>query len=129
MPKPLLISCVTGDAAYTETNSREILNRWVDYPQRLWDVVDRTIASGIEALIHVGPHPNIIPATIQRISQNVQQQLAAKTWSSVGLRAVSRIVRGNRPWLTKALSSEAALLRTPFIREVILEDWLLAQMP
>ncbi len=129
MPKPLLISCVTGDAAYTETNSREIMNRWVDYPQRLWDVVDRTIASGIEALIHVGPHPNIIPATIQRISQNVQQQLAAKTWSSVGLRAVSRIVRGNRPWLTKALSSEAALLRTPFIREVILEDWLLAQMP
>lgn len=129
IPKPMLISCVTGDADYTAINSREILNRWVDAPQRLWDVVDRTIASGVESLIHVGPHPNIIPATMQRISQNVQQLLAAKTWTSVGLRAVSHIVRGHRPWLSKIMSSQANLLRAPFIREIILEDWLLSQMP
>ncbi|MBC7816990.1 MAG: ACP S-malonyltransferase, partial [Planctomycetaceae bacterium] len=128
-PRPNILSCVTGSMSYTDINSRDILNRWVDEPQRLWDVVDRTISSGIELLIHVGPHPNIIPATMQRISQNVQQQLGAKTWGGLGLRAVSRIVRGNRPWLTKLISSETNLLRAPFIQEVILEDWLLAQMP
>ncbi len=128
-PKPNILSCVTGDVSYTDCNSREILNRWVDYPQLLWDVVDKTIAAGVDLLVHVGPHPNIIPATMQRLSLNVQTQLSAKTWSGLGLRAVSRIVRGNRPWLTTLLSSEASLLRAPFIREVILEDWLLAQMP
>lgn len=127
-PKPNILSCVTGAMSYTDINSREILNRWVDEPQRLWDVVDQTISSGIELLIHVGPAPNIIPATMHRISQNVQQQLAAKTWGGLGLRAVSRMVR-RRPWLTKVLSSEASLLRAPFIQEVILEDWLLEQMP
>jgi [acyl-carrier-protein] S-malonyltransferase len=66
---------------------------------------------------------------MQRISLNVQSQLAEKTWTGLGLRAVSRIVRSNRPWLTKLLSSEAVLLRAPFIQEVILEDWLLSQMP
>jgi [acyl-carrier-protein] S-malonyltransferase len=126
-PQPSILSCVTGGFSYTDINSREILNHWVDEPQRLWDVVDQTISSGVELLIHVGPHPNIIPATMQRISQNVQQQLAAKTWGGLGLRAVSRIVR--RPWLTSVLSSKTNLLRAPYIQEVILEDWLLAQMP
>lgn len=126
-PRPNILSCVTGSMGYTDINSRDILNRWVDEPQRLWDVVDQTISSGVELLIHVGPAPNIIPATMQRISQNVQQQLAAKTWGGLGLRAVSRIVR--RPWLTNVLSSKTNLLRAPFIQEVILEDWLLAQMP
>ena len=128
-PQPNIISCVTGKADYNNFNSREILNRWVDYPQRLWEVIDQTISSGIELLIHVGPAPNIIPATLQRISLNVQTQLAEKSWSGLGLRAVSRIIRGNRPWLTNMLSSEANLLRAPFIQELILEDWLLAQMP
>lgn len=129
VPQPNIISCVTGEASYTDFNSREIMNRWVDYPQRLWDVVNHTIASGVELLIHVGPAPNIIPATLQRISLNVQTQLAAKTWSALGLRAISSIVRGNRPWLTNLLSRQANLLRAPFIQEIILEDWLLAQMP
>lgn len=127
-PQPNILSCVTGAMSYTDINSREIMHRWVDEPQRLWDVVDQTISSGVELLIHVGPHPNIIPATMQRISQNVQQQLASKGWAGMGLRAVSRMVR-RRPWLTKLLSSETNLLRAPFIQEVILEDWLLAQMP
>lgn len=126
-PKPNILSCVTGDFGYTDINSRDILNRWVDEPQRLWDVVDQTISSGVELLIHVGPHPNIIPATMQRLSQNVQQQLASKTWAGLGLRAVSRIVR--RPWLASVMSAKSNLLRAPFIQEVILEDWLLAQMP
>lgn len=126
-PKPNILSCVTGDFGYTDINSRDILSRWVDEPQRLWDVIDQTISSGVELLVHVGPHPNIIPATMQRLSQNVQQQLASKTWSGFGMRAVSRIVR--RPWLASALSSKTNLLRAPFIQEVILEDWLLAQMP
>ncbi len=128
-PQPAIISCVTGQASYTDFNSREILNRWVDYPQRLWDVVDKTISSGVELLVHVGPGPNIIPATLQRISLNVQTQLAEKTWGGLGMRAMSRIVRGNRPWLANLLSKEANLLRAPFIQEVVLEDWLLAQMP
>jgi [acyl-carrier-protein] S-malonyltransferase len=128
-PRPNILSCVTGDFSYDDINSRDILNRWVDEPQRLWDVIDKTITAGVELLVHVGPAPNIIPATMQRLSLNVRTQLAEKTWTGMGLRAVSRIVRGNRPWLTKLLSSEAVLLRAPFIQEVILEDWLLAQMP
>lgn len=127
-PRPNILSCVTGAMSYTDFNSREILNRWVDEPQRLWDVVDQTISSGVDLLIHIGPHPNIIPATMQRISQNVQQQLAMKSWSSFGLRAVSKIIR-HRTWLTNLLSSKTNLLRAPFIQEVILEDWLLTQMP
>lgn len=126
-PMPNILSCVTGEFSYTDINSREILSRWVDEPQRLWDAIDQTISSGVEALIHVGPHPNIIPHTMQRLSQNVQQQLASKTWAGLGLRAVSRFVR--RPWLASVMSSKSNLLRAPFIQEVILEDWLLAQMP
>lgn len=128
-PEPNIISCVTGKPDYNNFNSREILNRWVDYPQRLWEVVDQTISSGVDLLIHVGPAPNIIPATMQRISLNVQSQLAEKTWQGLGLRAVSRMMRGHRPWLTSMLSHRANLLRAPFIQELILEDWLLAQMP
>ena len=61
--------------------------------------------------------------------EKMQTQLAEKTWGGLGLRAMSRIVRGNRPWLANLLSKEANLLRAPFIQELILEDWLLAQMP
>jgi [acyl-carrier-protein] S-malonyltransferase len=128
-PKPDIISCVTGSAGYTDINSRAILNRWVDEPQRLWDVVDQTIASGVMLLVHVGPNPNIIPSTMQRIRQNVQQQLAARTLSGIGLRAMSHIIRRHRPWMNTLMSSSATLLRTPFIREIILEDWLLETKP
>ena len=129
VPQPPIISCVTGKADYNDFNCREILNRWVDYPQRLWDVVDQTITSGVDLLVHVGPAPNIIPATMQRISLNVQTQLAEKSWHGFGMRAVSRMFREHRPWLTNMLSHQANLLRAPFIQEIILEDWLLVQMP
>lgn len=129
VPRPAIISCVTGNAGYTDINSRSLLNRWVDEPQRLWDVIDQTVASGVELLIHVGPNPNLIPSTLQRIRANVQQQLTAKTLSGMGLRAVSRIVRRHRPWLSSLMSSSTTLLRTPFIQEIILEDWLLQTNP
>jgi [acyl-carrier-protein] S-malonyltransferase len=124
-PKPPILSCVTGQTSYNDYNSREILHRWVDEPQRLWDVVYKTLAVGVETVIHVGPGPNLVPATFRRLSDNVKAQLASPSWGGFGLRAISRIVR--RPWLTSMLSTRAALLRAPFVEQVVLEDWLLEQ--
>lgn len=126
-PRPRLLSCVTGDAGYNDHNSVELLARWVDQPQRLWDVVDEMLATGVESVIHVGPEPNIIPATFGRLVNNIASQLSAKSLSSYGLRAVSHIVRRHRPWLARLMSSDAALLRAPFVQQIILEDWLLEQ--
>ncbi len=125
-PRIPILSFVTGDTSYTDTNSREILMNWVDHPQQVWDVVERTLADGIETVIHVGPEPNILPATYERLSNNVSSQLAAKSFSGMGLRAFSRFAR-SRPWLTKLLPSDAALLRAPFVNHIILEEWLLEQ--
>ena len=124
VPQPPVLSCVTGDMGYDELNSREILNRWVDSPQHLWEVIDKMLRLGVETVIHVGPEPNIIPATLTRLSIDVSAQLSGKSLSSLGLRAVSRIVR-NRPWLTSMISSDATLLRAPFVEQITLEDWLL----
>ncbi len=120
-----ILSCVTGDYSYTQNNSRDILNQWIDTPQKLWDVIDKTLSSSISTIIHVGPEPNIIPATLTRLSNNIALQLGKKTIGGFGLRAVSRMVR--RPWLTALLSTDAALLRAPFIEQIFLEDWLLEQ--
>jgi [acyl-carrier-protein] S-malonyltransferase len=124
-PKPPLISLVTGKASYNDYNSREILNKWIDHPQRLWDAVCETLAAGVETVIHVGPDPNLVPATFQRLSDNVTAQLRGRSPARLGRRAMSRIVR--RPWLTKVLSTRAILLRAPFVEQVNLEDWLLDQ--
>jgi len=78
-------------------------------------------------VIHVGPDPNLVPATFKRISDNVAEQLAGRSWNSLGLRAFSHIVR--RQWLTRLLYIRTALLRAPFVEHVILEDWLLANSP
>jgi hypothetical protein len=67
----------------------------------------------------------LIPATFKRLSENVQEQTAANTWGGRGLRFVSQAAR--RPWLAKLLPRQSALFRAPFVRQVILEDWLLAQ--
>jgi [acyl-carrier-protein] S-malonyltransferase len=122
-PKPPIISMVTGTACYTDYNAREILHRWVDHPQRLWDVVYELLSQGIETIIHVGPEPNIIPATFERLSENIQSQLKA----NYGMRAMSSLV--TRPWLNSVLPSRAALLRAPLVKHVILEDWLLENAP
>lgn len=124
-PEPPIISCVTGKISYNNHNSRELLNQWIDHPQKLWDVVYETLSIGVDVVIHVGPEPNLIPATFKRLSDNVTAQLKGRSLNSVGLRAMSGIIR--RPWLSKLLSSRAALLRAPFVQHVILEDWLLEQ--
>ena len=124
-PVPPLLSLVTGKLSYNDHNAREILYRWIDQPQRLWDAVYETLASGVKTVIHVGPDPNLILATFQRLSDNVTAQLARRSLNSLGLRAMSQAVK--RPWLTAVLPSRSALLRAPLVEHIILEDWLLAQ--
>lgn len=121
-PVPPVLSLVTGDVSYSDYNSRDILHRWVDEPQLLWDGVYQTLSLGIETIIHVGPAPNIIPATYTRLAENV----ASQTKASFGLRTISRMAR--RPWLRNMLPARSALLRAPSVKQVILEDWLLEQV-
>jgi [acyl-carrier-protein] S-malonyltransferase len=122
-PSPPVLSLVTGKFSYNDYNAREILHKWTDHPQRLWDVVYETLAAGIQTLVHVGPDPNIIPATFARLSDNI----AGQTKGNMGMRALA--VAARRPWLATMLPSRAALMRAPYVRHVILEDWLLAQAP
>jgi [acyl-carrier-protein] S-malonyltransferase len=126
-PKPPVLSLVTGKISYNENNSRELLCRWLDHPQKLWDAVYDLLASGIEVIIHVGPDPNLIPATFKRLSDNVTAQVNSGTLNRIGMNAMRRIA--NRPWLSKVISARVALLRAPFVTHIIVEDWLLAQKP
>jgi [acyl-carrier-protein] S-malonyltransferase len=118
-----VFSLVTGSMGYDDSNTRELIGRWVDEPQRLWEAIDFTLAKGIETVIHVGPHPNIIPATFNRLAANVANQKK----DSRGMRALSTIA--NRPWLGALLPRRASLLRAPKVRHIYLEDWLLDQPP
>lgn len=123
-PSPPILSGVTGEQSYDDLNSRDILQRWVDQPQQLWEVVCQTLASGVDTVVHVGPAPNLIPATFQRLSNNITARMQASPLGRLGLlHAVSHIVR--RPWLDALLSSRTSLLRAPFIEHIMLEDWLL----
>jgi [acyl-carrier-protein] S-malonyltransferase len=124
-PTPPVLSMVTGDTSYEECNSREILHQWVDHPQRLWDVIYKMLASGIETVVHVGPQANLLPATFKRLSSNIKGQMNGRGLGSLSRRAVSRMVR--RPWLTRMLPSFTALFRAPFVQQINLEDWLLEQ--
>lgn len=125
LPDPPVLSLVTADAGYTAYNSRDILHRWLDTHQRLWEAIVELLQDGIQLIIHVGPQPNLIPATFKRLSDNVRLQLAGSSLNSLGLRAMSGLVR--RAWLSKYLSAKASLLRSLFVEHVILEDWLLSQ--
>src|SRR5262249_50734060 len=91
----------------------------VDHPQRMWEIVYKVLADGIETIVHVGPAPNLLPATFGRLSTNV----LAQTNGSLARRTLQRLFR--RPWLTRVMPSSAVLLRAPFVKQVILEDWLL----
>jgi len=122
-PCPPILSLVTGKQSYNDVDARELLRDWVDHPQRLWDAVYATLAMGIKTVVHVGPEPNLIPATYKRLSDNVLQQTTSRSLGGLGLRAVSGLAR--RPWLAAILPSRAALLRAPAVQQVILEDWLL----
>lgn len=122
-PRPRIFSLVTGSYGYTATNARDLLYRWIDHPQRLWDAVYETLSSGVSTVIHLGPDPNIIPATFRRLSEDVASQMQ----ESRSLRALSAAVR--RQWLRRLLPQRAALLRAPYVEHIILEDWLLAHAP
>jgi [acyl-carrier-protein] S-malonyltransferase len=124
-PAPPLLSLVTGKLSYNDYNARDLLCRWIDHPQRLWDAVYETLAWGVLTVIHVGPDPNLIVATFQRLRDNVASQMVGRSLNSLGLRAMSQAVK--RPWLTALLPSRSALLRAPLVEHIILEDWLLAQ--
>lgn len=118
-PTPPVLSMVTGNVSYQAHNARDIVHQWIDHPQRLWDVVYEILSRGIETVVHVGPAPNIIPATFKRLSENIELQ----TKGSFRTRTLSRMAR--RPWLGALLPQRAALLRAPFVQHIILEDWLL----
>ncbi len=124
-PSPTLLSCVTGDAGYDVENTREILTDWTDHPQRLWDVIDHTLAMGVETVIHVGPRPNLIPATFTRLGNNVKGHLGNRYMQMLGRGVANGL--GRNSWLSRLLPSRTALLRAPFLTHVILEDWLLEQ--
>ena len=124
-PNPPVISCVTGEASYDAINGREILARWTDAPQRLWDVIDETLARGVEVVLHVGPAPNLVPATFTRLSNNVSRYLTNKYLHRLGREVVSGMNR--YAWLGRLLPSKTSLLRAPYLVHVILEDWLLEQ--
>ena len=124
-PSPPILSCVTGAESYHPGEAREILTDWTDHPQRLWDVVDRTLALGVETVIHVGPKPNLIPATFARLASNVERQLGNKYLGKFGRGVVAGLSRN--AWLARLLPSRTALLRAPYLHHVILEEWLLEQ--
>ena len=85
-PKPDVLSMVCGTTCYDEYNSRELIGQWIDHTQRLWDTINSLLVMGIETIIHVGPQPNIIPATFDRLAANVELQ----TRGSRRMRAASR---------------------------------------
>jgi [acyl-carrier-protein] S-malonyltransferase len=124
---PPVFSLVTGKMSYNDHSARDVLRQWVDHPQRLWSAVDKTLSIGVETVIHVGPDPNVIPATFRRLCENVLEQTAGNSISSLSMRAVSGLAR--RPWLAAMLPSNAALLRAPYVKHVNLEDWLLENPP
>lgn len=118
-PSPPVFSMALGKVDYTPYNVREHLRLWLDHPQRLWDAVDYTLSHGVDTVVHIGPDPNLIPATYKRLSENVASQFQ----ENMGLRALSYAV--HRPWLQAILPQQAFLLRAPGIKQVVLEDELL----
>jgi [acyl-carrier-protein] S-malonyltransferase len=124
-PKPDVISCATGQASYNEWNSREILTDWTDHPQRLWDALENTLASGVDLVLHVGPEPKLIPTTFERLSNKIMKQLKRRYLDRVGRRVFRSMSRNH--WFARTLPMNAVLLRAPFVNHVVLEDWLLAQ--
>lgn len=120
-PAPRVMSLAAPGVFYNDFNFRELLYRWMDHPQRLWDAVEETLRCGAQTVVHVGPAPNLIPATFRRLSDNVIAQTRGYSLRSWGMWAAQR----NR-WLAGMLISDACLLRAPLVRHLVLEDWLLS---
>ncbi|MBS0207325.1 MAG: ACP S-malonyltransferase [Planctomycetes bacterium] len=126
-PRPTIVSLVTGKASYNDYNSRELMMRWLDHPLFLWDAIYELLSGGVEVVIHVGPGPNLVPATFKRLADNVRGQFGATRFSELELQALGGMAR--RPWLQRVLPARVALLRAPFVQHVVLEDWLLEMKP
>jgi len=124
-PSPTIVSCATGSASYDEWNSRAILADWTDHPQRLWDVMENTLASGAEIVLHVGPDPKLFPMGFDRLSNRIMKQLKMRHLDRLGSSVIPSLSRNS--WLNRKLPANAVLLRAPFLNHIILEDWLLAQ--
>jgi [acyl-carrier-protein] S-malonyltransferase len=124
-PMPPVISCTTGVANYDEFNSRAILADWTDHPQRLWEVMKHTLASGVEMVIHAGPEPRLFPTGFERLGDKIKKQMRRRHLDRLGNSLFPSISR-NR-WLNRSLPGTAALWRAPFLNHLVLEDWLLAQ--
>jgi [acyl-carrier-protein] S-malonyltransferase len=124
-PTPTIVSCSTGSASYDEWNSRAILADWTDHPQRLWDAMENTLASGAEIVLHVGPDPRLFPTGFDRLSNRIMKQLKMRHLDRLGSSVIPSISRNS--WLNRKLPANAVLLRAPFLNHIILEDWLLAQ--
>ncbi|MCA9008224.1 MAG: hypothetical protein KDB01_00685 [Planctomycetaceae bacterium] len=122
IPSTPLFSLVTGGFSYTDSNVRDILGDWIDKPQLLWEAVDTTLLRGVETVVHVGPQPNIIPATFSRLATNV----SLLTKDRLPMQTLARIVHYG--WLSAILPKRTNLLRAPNIVHVVLEDWLLDQV-
>ena len=120
-PSTPLFSLATGDFSYDGDTTREVIAQWIDKPQQLWEAIDATLARGVETVIHVGPQPNIIPATFGRLAANV----ALLTQQRLPMQTLSRLVQYG--WLAAVLPKRTNLLRAPSIVHVNLEDWLLQQ--
>lgn len=118
-PEPPILSMVTGLLSYNDHNFASVLARWVDHPQRVWDVTTQSLAMSVETVIHVGPAPNLLVATWSRLADNID----AQTRGSIGMRALAAAAQ--RPWLAALLPQQTSLLRAPHVKQVILEDWLL----
>lgn len=118
-PTPPVLSLVTGKVSYEKLNARELMHKWIDHPQRLWDGLYEVLLMGVETMIHVGPHPNLIPATFSRLRDNVE----AQSKSHIGMWALS--AAAHRRWLQSMLPQRTALLRATMVLQVNLEDWLL----
>ena len=120
-PSTPVFSLATGDFSYDGDTTREVIAQWIDKPQQLWEAIDATLARGVETVIHVGPQPNIIPATFGRLAANV----ALLTEQRLPMQTLSRLVQYG--WLAAVLPKRTNLLRAPSIVHVNLEDWLLQQ--
>lgn len=126
-PRLPIWSVVTGRREYESDSGRGVLRRWVDSPQRLWSVVEGVLASDVRTVLHVGPEPNVVPATFGRLADNVLKQTHDWSLASVGLRTVQRMA--GSAWLAPMLPKSGFLLRAPLIEQVVLEDWLLDHAP
>ena len=122
-PDPDILSMVTGEFSYDGFNAREHMIRWVDQTLQLWKVVCAILSSDVTCIVHVGPAPNIIPSTFERLARNVE----AQTTGSRGMKALAAV--SDRPWLRRMLPNRAALLRAPRLEHIILEDWLVERAP